>query len=90
MCIQLREEADYQIWDFFKYPQHYGHTGYRVQSLGIIKFDITETVSAILWHLIHASNRIYQNRNEKHCLAGLILFWNTIKHIYFKYKICYL
>ena len=30
-CIQLREEADYQIWDFFKYPQRYKNSGYRVQ-----------------------------------------------------------
>ena len=72
--IQLREEADYQIWDFFKYPQHYGYTGYRVQSQGIIKFYVTETVWSMLWHLIYASNRIYQNRNEKHCLAGILKY----------------
>ena len=48
--------------------------GYRVQSLGIITFDITETVWSMLWHLIYVSNRIYQNRNEKHCLAGILKY----------------
>ena len=58
--------------------------GYRVQSLGIITFDITETVWSILWHLIYVSKEFIKIEMKN---TAWLEFWNMIKYMYFKYKI---